>query len=79
MEVQQIEPTTETTVQTMFDRLKERGKCLGCETPNTEMTKNIRVGIVFLMCPKCGCVVTERSYRTRITDPDKKRMVQWVV
>lgn len=68
-----MEATVETTVfQTNFERMEERGTCLGCSNPVGNLEHKTRVGIEFYQCPICGTIATKNSVKSFIPDPNRK-------
>ena len=78
-----IEETTVKVENTMFDRLENKGTCLGsmCDIPKEELVKRTSInGFVSLTCPKCGTIHTENWYKVRVPDPDMtKKLTEWIV
>ena len=78
METMTVVETT-SKVQTYVDRMVERGTCMNCDTPINQLKKRTIWGHDIYVCPDCGCETTTRYTKSTVVDPDKKRMINWVV
>lgn len=84
METPMIEPTTsivETKPQTFVEQMIEKGHCLNCPTPVSQLRVRHIHGHNIYVCPTCDCVTTTKytistPYHRKENDP---KPVHWVM